>query len=154
MTESSKNGGKTHSRGKFRGKCEDDEGGSLQYLQSKIFLTAKEMRDVYREPQTEIVEDPDTKVKETKKKYGLLPMMAHSSVGRIGALNASSFCERINSCAKDVVSDLHTCLSDESIEKMVLLKMNGKFMNYMWTHHKTGFARSRVNLEYETVEKK
>jgi hypothetical protein len=61
------------------------------------------------------VEDPDTKVKETKKKYGLLPMMAHSSVGQIGALNASSFCERINSCAKDVVSDLHTCLSDESI---------------------------------------
>ena len=129
---------------------------NMQYLLSKMFLIAKKMRDVYRElePQTQIVEDPDTKVKETKKKYGLLPMMAHSSVGQIGALNASSFCERINSCANDVVSDLHTCLSDESIEKMVLLRMNCKFMNYMWTHHKTDFACSRVNLEYETVEKK
>jgi hypothetical protein len=124
---------------------------NMQYLLSKMFLIAKKMRDVYRElePQTQIVEDPNTKVKETKKKYGLLLMMAYSSVG----LECIKLL-RINSCAKDVVSDLHTCLSDESIEKMVLLRMNCEFMNYMWTHHKTDFACSRVNLEYETVEKK
>ena len=78
-------------------------------------------------------------------KYGLLHMMAHSSMGQIGALNALSFCERINSCSKDIMRDLHTCLSNKSIEKAVMLKMNAKFMNYMWTHYAHEFARSYVN---------
>jgi len=37
-------------------------------------------------------------------KFGYLPMM---TVATLGALNAESFCERVLSCVKLVVSDLH-----------------------------------------------
>ena len=37
------------------------------------------------------------------KTYGYLPVMAGCSVGWIGALNAESFCERVLSCASNVL---------------------------------------------------
>ena len=57
-------------------------------------------------------------------------------MGQIGALCAESFCERMISCANDVDTDLTCSLSDESIEKAVVLKMNRAFIEYMWKEHK------------------
>ena len=45
--------------------------------------------------------------KDLSAKFGYLPMMA---VATLGALNAESFCERVLSCVKLVVSDLHVSL--------------------------------------------
>ena len=61
-------------------------------------------------------------------KFGYLPMMA---VATLGALNAESFCERVLSCVKLVVSDLHLSLKAEEIRMLVMLRMNREFMEYM-----------------------
>ena len=64
----------------------------------------------------------------TSAKFGYLPMMA---VATLGALNAESFCERVLSCVKLVVSDLHVSLKAEEIRMLVMLRMNRGFMEYM-----------------------
>lgn len=69
-----------------------------------------------------IKEDPDGE------KFGLLPHMAMS---RLGAVSAESYCERVFSCANLVMDEKRTRLSDSSVEKAVLLRMNAKFMAYM-----------------------
>ena len=61
-------------------------------------------------------------------KFGYLPMMV---VTTLGALNAESFCERVLSCVKLVVSDLHVRLKAEEIRMLVMLWMNREFMEYM-----------------------
>ena len=61
-------------------------------------------------------------------KFGYLPMMA---VDTLDALNAESFCERVLSCVKLVVSDLHLSLKAEEIRMLVMLRMNRGFMEYM-----------------------
>jgi hypothetical protein len=61
-------------------------------------------------------------------KFGYLPMM---TVATLGTLNAESFCERVLSCVKLVVSDLHVSLKAEEIRMLVMLRMNHGFMEYM-----------------------
>jgi hypothetical protein len=61
-------------------------------------------------------------------KFGYLPMM---TVATLGALNTESFCERVLSCVKLVVSDLHVRLKAEEILMLVMLRMNREFMEYM-----------------------
>jgi hypothetical protein len=61
-------------------------------------------------------------------KFGYLPMMV---VTTVGALNTESFCERVLSCVKLVVSDLHVRLKAEEIRMFVMLRMNRGFMEYM-----------------------
>ena len=65
-------------------------------------------------------------------KFGYLPMM---TVTTLGALNAESFCERLLSCLKLVVSDLHVRLKAEEIRMLVMLRMNHGFMKYMRTSY-------------------
>ena len=70
-------------------------------------------------------EDPD------REKYGFIPKMTAGSKGCIGFLPASSFCERVNSVAKDVMTDAHTLMGQEALEKLVVLQINREFMEYM-----------------------
>ena len=56
--------------------------------------------------------------------------MTHVCRG-LGALNDESFCERVLSCVKLVVSDLHVRLKAEEIRMLVMLRMNREFMEYM-----------------------
>ena len=67
--------------------------------------------------------------------YGLLPAMAGCSVGQLGALNAESFCERILSCANNVIQTDNTLLNDEEVEMLVMLRMNRNFMEFMRLHY-------------------
>ena len=53
------------------------------------------------------------------------------TVAPLGALNAESFCERVLSCVKLVVSDLHVSLKPKDIRILVMLRMNREFMEYM-----------------------
>ena len=57
----------------------------------------------------------------------LLPMM---SVPTLGVLNTESFCERVLSCVKLVVSDLHVSLKDDEIRILVMVRMNHDFVEY------------------------
>ena len=66
-----------------------------------------------------------------RKKYGWLPKMATCSKGSIGSLLASSFCERINSCANQVLTLGNTLLSDGEMEKLVMCRMNEDFIVFM-----------------------
>ena len=53
------------------------------------------------------------------------------AVATLGALNAESFCERVLSYVKLVVSDLHVSLKPSEIRMLVMLRMNLGFMEYM-----------------------
>ena len=61
-------------------------------------------------------------------KFGYLPMMV---VATLGTLNTESFCERVLSYVKLVVSDLHVCLKADEIRMLVILWMNREFMEYI-----------------------
>ena len=70
-----------------------------------------------------------------RKKYGWLPKMATCSKGSIGSLLVSSFCERINSCANQVLTLGNTLLSDGEMEKLVMCRMNEDFIVFMRQHY-------------------
>ena len=53
------------------------------------------------------------------------------TVTTLGSLNTESFCDRVVSCLKLVVSDLHVCLKAEEIRMLVMFRMNREFMEYM-----------------------
>ncbi len=61
-------------------------------------------------------------------KFGYLRMMV---VATLGVLNAESFGERVLSCVKLVVTDLHVRLNADEIRMLVMLRMNREFMEYM-----------------------
>ena len=69
-------------------------------------------------------------------RFGLIPLMAQGSLGFLGALSAQAFCERMNSCAKDVMTDAHTLMDPVELEMAVCLRMNRKFMEYMRANYK------------------
>ena len=64
-------------------------------------------------------------------KFGYLPLIMGCSVGQLGALNAESFAERVNSAAKLLIDDKNTSLADPLIDKLVVLRMNKSFMEFM-----------------------
>ena len=67
---------------------------------------------------------------------GYLPMMCRLSPCQLGVLNAQSFVERMNSCAKLIAGEKWTRLNHEFIiDKLVMLRMNLKFMIYCWGKH-------------------
>jgi hypothetical protein len=66
--------------------------------------------------------------KDKSGKFGYLSMM---EVATLGSLTTESFCDRVLSCVKLVVSDLHVCLKAEEIRMLVMLRMNREFMEYM-----------------------
>jgi len=69
-------------------------------------------------------------------KYGFLPLMASCSLGQLGALNAESYAERVNSMGKLVLMDANSLLSDKEVSMLVVLRMNEQFMQHMRTHYK------------------
>jgi len=57
--------------------------------------------------------------------------MATTCKGYIGALLSASFCERINSCTKQIVTAGNTSLGDNLVDKTTVLKMNKNFIKFM-----------------------
>jgi hypothetical protein len=56
-------------------------------------------------------------------------------VTTLDVLNGESFCERVLSCVKLVVSDLHVSLKAEEICMIVMFRMNREFMEYTRTSY-------------------
>ena len=92
-----------------------------------------------------------------RKQYGLIPQMAAGSKGCISFLPAASFCERVNSAAKDVMTDAHLLMNDDALEMMVVLRINREFMEYMRKKHnnltRQQFGKTVVELEDMDQEK-
>jgi hypothetical protein len=88
-----------------------------------------------------IKQDPE------KTSFGHLPVMAVASRGSIGGFLASSFCERINSCANLVLMDGNSLLSPDEINMLVTLRMNRKFMQFMREHHAKDGEHKRLLAE-------
>ena len=63
-----------------------------------------------------------------KHPYGLIPFMMKCGRGQLGALNAESYAERINSACKVVMDEGNTKLSYDLLDKLVTLRMNRRFM--------------------------
>jgi len=51
--------------------------------------------------------------------------------GSIGALLSASFCERIDSCANQIVTTGNNNLGDDLVDKTTVLRMNQKFMKFV-----------------------
>lgn len=60
--------------------------------------------------------------------YGYLP---HLALCYIGNNLASSFCERVNSCAKLIMGHDRTLLGDKHLEMLCFLRMNRTFIYYL-----------------------
>ena len=61
--------------------------------------------------------------------------MARHSKASVYKLQASSFCERVNSAGKIVFSDSNLSLSSEKVEMRTMLRMNRKWMGHMRQHY-------------------
>ena len=65
-------------------------------------------------------------------KLGYLPAMAFAYTGdNMG----SSFCERINSVAKDILTEERTLLDERELEMVAVLRINRTSMEYMKEMH-------------------
>ena len=69
--------------------------------------------------------------KKSKRKFGLLPLMATHSIACVCALASASFCERINSMGKHLVNKQSSCLDPKIIDMLVTLRMNKKFHKFL-----------------------
>ena len=92
-----------------------------------------------------------------RSKYGWLPKMATCSKVSIGSLLASSFCERINSYAHQVLTLGNTLFGDGEMEKLVMCRMNQEFMVFMHKNYlqvadeqfESGILKAEDNEEKE-----
>ena len=64
--------------------------------------------------------------------FGYLPDLA---LAYIGANLASSFCERVNSAAKLIITHDRTVLGDRHLEMLCVLRMNKDFIYWMRDKH-------------------
>jgi hypothetical protein len=67
--------------------------------------------------------------------FRFFPMMARYSKASVYKLQASSFCERVNSAGKIVFSDSNLSLASEKVEQRTMLRMNKKWMAHMRKHY-------------------
>jgi len=122
-----------------------DVGGFVEVVEKQWFIrTTKQIvdkdvkltwRDLWEVDVGQVLREEIIEQDVDRALYGWLPKMATSSKGSIGCVLASSFCERINSCANAVVTEGNTLLSDEEMELLVMLRMNKGFMEFMRTHY-------------------
>ena len=75
----------------------------------------------------------DAAGKEDAAFYGHLVSMARTY---IGGNMSESFCERVLSVANDVMTTGNTLLKASHLKKIVLLRVNRRFMEYMREHRK------------------
>ncbi len=71
------------------------------------------------------------------------------TVTTLGVFKTESFCERVSSCVKLVLSDLHVSLKPSEIRMLVMLRMNRGFMEYMrTTYQNTPLSEFKTTDDY------
>lgn len=84
--------------------------------------------------------------------FGLLPLMSSCSKCQLGALNAQSFAERINSAANLIVTKEKVSLDSSIIDKLVTLRMNRSFMAFVQSNKQKGNINLIAGLD-KIIEK-
>ena len=72
-----------------------------------------------------------SKVSGSERKFGYLPEMCTKSPVQLGALTSDSFSERMISSTNVLVDTHHVNFGDDVIDKLIVLRMNKKFMGVM-----------------------
>ena len=85
-----------------------------------------------------------------RKNCGFLPKMATDSKGSTGALLASSFCERRNLVANQVVANVNYSLAPDETDKLKTLLMSRDLMKHVRKSHDHSWLN---NLEDCTEDK-
>jgi hypothetical protein len=67
--------------------------------------------------------------------FGFFPIMARHSKASVYKLQASSFCERVNSAGKIVFNHTNLNLSTVKVEQRTMLRMNRKWLVHMRKHY-------------------
>jgi len=84
--------------------------------------------------------------------YGFLPLMASCSKSQIGACNAESFCERVISACNCICHKQNTNLSEDLLQKMVVLRINREFMKFMRENYYDEISKLKESTDLtETV---
>ena len=86
-----------------------------------------------------IDEDPD------RSRFGFLPHMATGFEGSVASLLASSFSERVNSCANLVLTDGNSLLGHDEMGKLVVLRMNRGERAAVMTNGRESRANARAS---------
>ena len=94
---------------------------------------------------SKMMDEVNAENKRRKNAFGYLPDMCRYSRCQLGALASQSFAKRMNSCANLVVTKHRLGLSDDYIEKLVVLRINKDFMTYCRRHQ----AMTILNLSDE-----
>jgi len=85
-------------------------------------------------------------------KFGCVPLMMGCSIGQLGALPAESWAERVNSVGKLVIDVRKTRLRADMIDKLITLRMNTAFMEFMRLHYSKREKQVVVGLAESNVE--
>ena len=108
---------------------------NLRILLSNSYRACSQENDKYDfDPQDDLIDQLHLDMGriyrdlEKQPRFGFLPAMASCSTGQIGALMAESFCERILSCAKQVVHSARLSYKAEEYSMVVILRMNRAFI--------------------------
>jgi hypothetical protein len=118
---------------------------NLRILLSNSYRACSQENDKYDfDPQDDLIDQLHLDMGriyrdlEKQPRFGLIPLGdgGSCSTGQIGALMAESFCERILSCAKQVVHRHRLSYKAEEYSMVVILRMNRAFMEYMRKHEK------------------
>ena len=89
-----------------------------------------------------VILDHMTEVSGSERKFGCLPEMCTKSPVQLGALTSESFSERMMSSANLLV-DTRLLKFGNDIDKLIVLRMNKKFMDIM---------RSFATMTFETMD--
>ena len=85
-----------------------------------------------------------------QEKFGLIPRIASCFLGRC---MAESFSERTYRCAKDVLTEGNSLLSDEEINMVLVPRMNRPFVEYMRKAY-SSVRKQNFNITLRFEEKK
>ena len=115
-----------------------------QFLDLKLGKSTNLVEDLMTIDVKKLMDSAKNVNKASKNYFGLLPLMSNCSKCNLGALNAQSFAEIINSAANIVVAKEKMPLDSSVTGKLVTLRMNKAFM--MFAQHN----KSRGNINYIT----
>ena len=79
-------------------------------------------------------------------------MMCMLSPCQLGALNAQSFVERMNSTEKLIVGEKRSSVNHELIDKLVVLRLNRDFMVYFRKHGSMARVQEINNAQGNDVD--
>ena len=82
-----------------------------------------------------------------KDRFGLLPLMMGCSKFQLGALNSQSFSEQINSAATIVVTEDTMKTNPIFVDKLVAIRMNERFTNFVMTTKYKGSINLLAKME-------